>query len=98
MFCPNCGKEVSDLAAVCVNCGTTLKNNTQIAKAGNDEVSVGLCIISFFIPIIGLIIWGTSASTTPKKAKACGISALVPIALYILYIIFCTLLAFLSEL
>ncbi|MCI9111400.1 MAG: DUF456 domain-containing protein [Eubacterium sp.] len=43
----------------------------------NDKKSVGLNIISFFIPLVGLIIYLVQKDTTPVKAKSAGKSALI---------------------
>jgi len=85
MFCPNCGKEISDLASVCVNCGVAVKSNNQIATTANDKKSIGLCIVSFLIPIFGFIYWAVNANTTPKKAKACGISAIISVVAAVVF-------------
>ncbi len=42
-----------------------------------EKASVGLAILSFFIPLAGLIIFITDKSKKPKTAKVCGICALV---------------------
>lgn len=72
MFCKNCGKEIDDKAVVCVNCGAAVQGNSV-----EDKVSVGLCILSFIIPIFGIIYWPVKNKETPKRAKACGITAIV---------------------
>lgn len=43
----------------------------------NDKKSTGLNIISFFIPLVGLIIYLTQKDQTPIKAKAAGKAALI---------------------
>lgn len=43
----------------------------------NDKSSVGFNILSFFVPLVGLILFLTWKDKTPKKAKGCGIGALV---------------------
>ncbi len=58
MFCKNCGKEISDYAYVCPNCGvkteSALADNSSGTKKTNVLAIVGL-ILSFVIPIAGLI-------------------------------------------
>ena len=58
MFCKNCGKEVSDNAVICPNCGVAtdnyMKTNAQPAQK-NTMAIVGF-ILSFFVTIAGLII------------------------------------------
>ena len=56
-----------------------------------DEKSTGLNVISFLIPLVGLIIYLTQKDTHPIKAKSAGKSALwgvgVGVALGILFTI-----------
>lgn len=58
----------------------------------NDEKSVGLNVISFLIPLVGLIIYLTQKDSQPIKATSAGKAALwgvgVGVALYILSFIF----------
>lgn len=42
-----------------------------------DKASVGWCILSFFIPLVGLVLFLTNKDKKPKYAKACGIAALI---------------------
>lgn len=63
----------------------------------NDKKSTGLNILSFFIPLVGLILYLTQKDSTPIKAKACGKAALIGficgIVLSIIYVIFIVVLA-----
>ncbi len=76
-FCQTCGKEIMDEAIVCPNCGCAVGNKQSKAASEDDTASVGLCILSAFIPLFGLIYWAVKAKETPRRAKACGITALV---------------------
>lgn len=82
MFCPKCGKEIHDEAVICVNCGCSIDNKPAV----NDERSIGLCILSFLIPLFGIIYWPVMHSKAPNRAKACGITAIVSWILGILLI------------
>ena len=74
-FCSKCGKELVDDAIVCTGCGcAVVKPETNLVE---DKVSVGLCILSALIPLFGIIYWPVKHKETPKKAQACGITALV---------------------
>ena len=42
----------------------------------NDQPSTGLNVISFLIPLVGLIIYLTQKDSSPVKAKSAGKSAL----------------------
>lgn len=59
MYCRNCGKEVNDKAVFCPYCGTTLQTLDEASRASaqNDPNLVGIVgfILSFFIPLAGLI-------------------------------------------
>lgn len=81
-YCANCGAELNENAVVCVKCGAAVQ------KLAEDKVSVGLVILSIFIPLFGIIYWAVKAKETPKRAKACGIAALITIGVVVLlYII-----------
>ncbi len=58
MFCPNCGKEVSDQAAACPNCGHPLKSRTPTAVQPGKVVSVknrlAVVLLCFFLGWIGI--------------------------------------------
>ena len=79
-FCTHCGKELMDEAVICPGCGCSTDNKPQTATTQpreDDTVSVGLCILAALIPLFGLIYWPVKHSSTPKKARACGITAII---------------------
>lgn len=78
-FCTKCGHELVDEAVVCTNCGcaTGTPAPASITKQEEDTVSVGLCVLAFFIPLFGIIYWPIKHKETPKRAKAVGITAIV---------------------
>ena len=78
--CEECGKEISDKALSCPNCGAKNKNN-------NETASKGLKIICFLIPIIGIIIFAINISTKPKYAKGCLIASIIPTLIVLVLII-----------
>lgn len=72
-YCNNCGKEVSDNAVVCPFCGCAVASkNVEV-----DKPSTGLNILSFLIPLVGLILYLSWQNSTPIKAKAVGKWALI---------------------
>ena len=75
-FCTHCGKELADDAIFCSNCGNSVAPSNNV-KVEADEISVGFCVLSAFVPLFGVIYWAVKAKETPKKAKACGITALI---------------------
>lgn len=85
--CPQCMQQVADDTVICPNCGYEMPVQTQQPANGApkspvaDKVSIPLCIVSFLIPIFGVIYWAVKHKTSPKKAKACGIVGLATWAL-----------------
>ncbi len=77
-FCQHCGKEVLDEAVICPGCGCSVQavNHTQAAEV-DDSISVGLVILSVFVPLFGIIYWILKAKTRPKCAQTCGIAAII---------------------
>lgn len=49
-----------------------------------EKANVGLSILSFFIPIVGLILYLTKKDSKPKTAKACGKCALACVIINII--------------
>lgn len=76
-FCSKCGKEIVDEAIVCPNCGCAVVNPNVPQEFTNDQVSVGLCVLAALIPLFGIIYWPVKHKETPKRAQACGITAIV---------------------
>ena len=78
MFCKNCGKEIDDKAYVCPYCGVKVESATDASKADADSGSkAGWGILSFLIPLVGLILFLMWKNERPQTAKVCGICALV---------------------
>ena len=77
-YCSKCGKEIFEEAVICPNCGCAVEPtvNKQQNEA-EDKVSVGLCILSVLIPLFGFIYWPVNHKKTPKRAQACGITAII---------------------
>ena len=48
-------------------------NNTN----PQDAPSAGFAVLSFFFPVVGLILWLVWMNTSPLKAKSCGKGALI---------------------
>ena len=58
MFCKNCGKEISENAYVCPNCGVKVENpSASSAHTGNKTNTLAIVgfILAFLVPIAGLI-------------------------------------------
>ncbi len=86
-FCSKCGKEIVDEAIVCTNCGCAVADSSAPKQIYNDEVSIGLCILAALIPLFGIIYWPVKHKETPKRAQACGITAIVAWVIYILLLL-----------
>lgn len=74
-FCSHCGKEIMTQAVICPHCGCA-----ATPAAEEDIPSKGLNILSFFIPIVGLILYCLSHDKTPNKAKEIGKWAIIGFA------------------
>lgn len=71
-FCPNCGKEV--LAS---NDGSQSVANGDSNVVKEEKTNVWFAVLSFLIPLAGLIIFLVKKDKEPKTAKASGICAIV---------------------
>lgn len=93
-YCKNCGQEIQDGASFCTNCGQQVNesNNTCTKTNNGDSVSSGFCVLSFFIPLAGLILYLCWHDEKPLRAKSCGkwalIGFIVSIIFSIIYYIF----------
>ena len=81
-FCTHCGKEIMDEAVICPGCGCSTVATPPVTQPTtqyheDDTVSVGLCILAALIPLFGFIYWPVKHRSTPKKARACGITAII---------------------
>lgn len=79
MFCKNCGKEIDDKAVICPNCGVPTDNAATNTTGKNpaDAPNSGFAVLSFFFPLIGLILYLVWKDEFPLKAKSCGKGALI---------------------
>lgn len=84
MFCPNCGNynNINDNSN-CLYCGSRLSNNNNVV----DKSSVVLNVLSFFIPIIGIVLFFILKEKSPIKARKCGISAIIGVVSFIVLFI-----------
>ena len=93
MYCNNCGEQIDDKAVVCPKCGVPVKNKNLT----NDASSAGFAVLSFFIPLIGLILYLIWKDEYPLKAKSCGkgalISVIVSVVVTLFYVIIIAIIA-----
>lgn len=78
--CKECGKQMSDTAVNCPNCGAKNKNN-------NEGATTGLKVICFLIPLIGIIIFAINISSKPKYAKECLLASLLPTIILVIILL-----------
>ena len=88
-FCSECGKELNQGEVFCPNCGKRVEQayasqqNNQYSQPQNmntsnqDIPSIGLNILSFFVPLVGLILYVVNVDSKPVMAKAIGKWALI---------------------
>lgn len=93
MFCKNCGTNLPDGTAFCTSCGanqtagTPATNNAvnnpaptyqaQPSPVKEDKINIGLNILSWFIPIFGIIYYFVKRNERPKEAKGTLKTALI---------------------
>ena len=80
-YCSTCGAELHDDAVICPKCGCMTAEFKQTKL--EDKSSTGLNILSFLIPLVGLILYLVYIEKQPIKAKACGKWALISFILNI---------------
>lgn len=73
-FCGKCGKEIDDEAVICVHCGCP--TGVQAAPAAptvdiESTATTGEKVLSFLIPIAGIILYCVNKDKKPKAAKTC---------------------------
>lgn len=79
-YCSHCGDLIADEAVVCPKCGCPVS-----AAAELDVPSTGLNILSFLIPLIGLILFIVYSSKSPRKAKEIGKWSLIGFVVGLLF-------------
>lgn len=84
MYCKNCGSQIDDNAYVFPHCGVKAESKPAEASGG---AKVGWGFLSWFIPLVGLILFLTWRKERPDVAKVCGICALVSFILNFVVII-----------
>lgn len=88
-YCRECGKEIIEEAVLCPHCGCPTENYKAVQE--QDAPSTGLNVLSFLIPLAGLIIYLMDKDRMPQRARAAGKWALigvgVSVGLVVLYII-----------
>lgn len=89
-FCPKCGKEIDDEAVMCVHCGCPTGVQAAPAAPTVDMVSTattGEKVLSFLIPIAGIILYCVNKDKKPKAAKTCLLVGVITWAICIFLIL-----------
>lgn len=81
IYCRNCGQEISSDSVICPICRYHLVNKST--ETSSVEV-IMICLFSFFIPIVGLVLWAIFKDEDRSKAKKALISSLIGIFLGLL--------------
>lgn len=91
MFCNKCGKEVSENATFCKNCGNKL-NNTKKENLNNWMKKLKILLL---ISIIGIIITGITASSTSLYAmwEISKVVTLIVILMFLIVFVICTVIS-----
>ena len=91
-ICSKCGNGISDTSDFCPSCGFMIEDPIGDERPEEDEeyeeydeISVGLCILAVLIPLFGFIYWAVKHPEAPRRARACGISALISWGVGILF-------------
>ena len=85
-YCSKCGKEIFSEAVICPHCGCS------VADTVHDIPSTGLNVLSFLLPIVGLILYIVDHNKCPNKANAAGKWALIGFVVGIALQVFCVFL------
>jgi uncharacterized membrane protein YvbJ len=85
-YCNNCGKEISDYAATCPECGAPQqpKRATTVAV---DNGGFGWGLLGFCIPLVGIILYFVWKDEKPNTAKVLIQWALISIGINIFFTI-----------
>ena len=73
VHCRECGEMISESAPTCPKCGAS--QNTQ--QANGIKAKTGICILSFFIPIVGWVLYFVKKANEPEAAKKYGMWGII---------------------
>lgn len=68
-YCQKCGGTVSEGAVKCDHCGCMVTDE--------DKANITLMILSFLIPIAGIILWPVKHKKAPKAARTYGLIGII---------------------
>lgn len=102
-FCSNCGNEVVDEAVICPKCGVSIgqKVQTNNTNGNSNGMATAGFVLSFFVPILGLIfsIIGSKRAKETNVGKGLSTAGIIisSIALAITLIVSIASIAAYSE-
>jgi len=86
-YCQYCGAEIDYDQEYCNQCGSQqpkLQSQQKASKGG----AVGWGILSFFVPLIGLILFLVWRQERPRVSKVAGLAALIGFILNLIIMVF----------
>lgn len=81
MFCNKCGKQIPNDSKYCPECGVNISGQ----NGRGDEGSFGYALLSFFIPIIGLVLFIVWNKEYPKRAKSCLYGIIAGVVIWVIF-------------
>lgn len=94
-FCRNCGKELNDNQAVCLNCGIMVDQKAQSNEKVDKNASAGfilglISIVAWLIPLFGypVSICGIIFSSKGLKSQSNKSKAVAGLILSIIFLVF----------
>ena len=91
MYCRNCGVPMDDNAGFCPRCGCAVDGRAPVGQRmpmeQGDASSGGFAVLGFFFPIVGLILYLVWHQDFPRKARSCGVGALVGVIVEVILIV-----------
>ncbi len=85
IYCRNCGQEIPSDSTICPICRYHLVSNSTETSTLE---AIMICLFSFFIPIVGLVLWAIFKDEDRSKAKKALISALSGMLVGLLFVFF----------
>ena len=96
MYCYKCGQEIEDDSKFCPLCGAQIEQSQEDIDYSSyapdynnpmDKPSIGLNILSFLFPIIGIVLFFVWRNTYPIKGKSCVKFSLMSIIFNFIFMI-----------
>lgn len=84
MYCQNCGKQLDDKAAVCINCGKYVEGSVDNPVVDADSPSFLVALLCFFVPVLGLILYVVYKNSHPKRARSAAKGGIIGLILTVI--------------